>query len=120
MLAFNVRMRQCVQVQVAWGSYINISSGVFEPHLSDHSLVYAIIRASAQSLRCRKILCRSFKNCNKDEFANNLVVTPFYVASIFDDVDDQDWAFTKLLTDVIDIHAPVNQFHVRGGHVPQK
>ena len=33
-------------------------------------------------------------------------------------MDDQAWALTKLLTDVIDIHAPINQFHVRGGHVP--
>ena len=63
-------------------------------------------------------MCRSFKNYNRDEFANDLALVFFHVASIFDDVDDQAWAFTKLLTDVIDIHAPVKQFHVRGGHVP--
>lgn len=95
-----------------------LSSGVLEPHLSDHSLVYAIMRTSAPPLRSRKILCRSFKNYNRDKFANDLALTPFHVASIFDDVDDQAWAFTKLLTDVIDIHAPVKQFHVICGHVP--
>lgn len=52
-----------------------------------------------------------------NEFATDLALTPFHVASIFDDVDNQAWAFTKLLTDVIDIHAPVKQFRVRGGHV---
>ena len=61
---------------------------------------------------------QKFQNYNRDEFANDLAVTPFHVASIFDDVDDQAWPLTKLQTDVIDIHAPVNQFHVRGGHVP--
>ena len=49
---------------------------------------------------------------------NDLALTPFHVASIFDDVDDQAWAFTTLLTDVIDIHALVRQFHFRGGHEP--
>ena len=49
-------------------------------------------------------------------FAIDLALTRFHVASIFDgDVDDQAWAFTKLLTDVIDIHASVKQFHVGGG-----
>ena len=95
-----------------------LSSGVFEPHLSDYSLLYAIMRTSTPPLRSRKTLCRSFKNYERDEFANDLAVTPFHVASIFDDVDDQAWALTKLLTDVIDMHAPVNQFHIRGGHVP--
>ena len=95
-----------------------LSSGELEPHLSDHSLVYAIMRTSAPPPRSRKIMCRSFKNYNRDEFANDLALVPFHGASIFDHVDDQAWAFTKLLTDVIDIHAPVKQFHVRGGHVP--
>lgn len=55
---------------------------------------------------------------NRDKFANDLALTPFHVTSIFDDVDDQAWAFTTLLTDVIDIHALVRQLHFRGGHVP--
>ena len=67
-----------------------LSSGVLEPHLSDHSLVYVIKRTSAPPLRSRKILCRSFKNYNRDEFANDLAVTPFDVPSIFDDVHGQN------------------------------
>lgn len=76
-----------------------------------------MMRTSAPPLRFRKILFRSFKNYNRDEFANDLAVTLFCLASIFNDVNDQARAFAKLLTDVTDVHATVNQFHVRGGHV---
>ena len=32
---------------------------------------------------------------------------PFHVANTFEDIDDEYWAWEKLLTDVLDEHAPL-------------
>jgi len=34
---------------------------------------------------------------------------PFHVANTFEDIDDVYWAWEKLLTDVLDDHAPLVQ-----------
>ena len=70
-----------------------LSSGVLEPHLSDHHLVYTVMRISYTLHRSRKVICRSYKAYNKDQFVTDLAYAPFHVASIFDDADDQTWAF---------------------------
>ena len=95
-----------------------LSSGTIEPHISDHQLVYTVMRAKSSFKRSRKITCRSFKNYNKDKFEFELSSVPFYISSIFDDPDDKVWVFQKLLSDVINDHAPLKTFHIRGGHVP--
>ncbi|PFX22317.1 putative RNA-directed DNA polymerase from transposon X-element [Stylophora pistillata] len=48
----------------------------------------------------------------------DLTAVPFHIASIFDDVDDHAWAFGKLFLDIANEHAPIKQFHIRGGQVP--
>ena len=95
-----------------------LSSGTIEPHISDHQLVYTVMRAKSSFKRSRKITCRSFKNYNKDKFEFELSSVPFSISSIFDDPDDKVWVFQKLLSDVINDHAPLKTFHIRGGHVP--
>ena len=92
--------------------------GVFEPHLSDHSLVYTIMRSFSNYHRSRKVTYRNFKDYNKDKLLNDLALIPFHAISVFDDVSDQAWAFDKLFTDVINTYVPIKQFHLRGGHVP--
>ncbi|RMX59939.1 hypothetical protein pdam_00001097 [Pocillopora damicornis] len=65
------------------------SSGVVHVNISDHSLVFAMLRASEQRIRSRKIQFRSLKNFDKQHFLHDLHNVPFQVAEIFDDVDDK-------------------------------
>ena len=44
--------------------------------------------------------------------------TLFHVALIFDDVNDQAWAYNWLFLQDVKDHGPLKQFHIRGGHVP--
>ena len=37
---------------------------------------------------------------------------------VFEDVDDKLFVFELLFTEVLDDHAPLKQFHVRGNQVP--
>jgi len=45
-----------------------LSSGVVDVQISDHSLVFTILRLSAPRLQLRKIYARSYKNFNSDIF----------------------------------------------------
>ena len=56
-----------------------LSSGVVDVQISDHSLVYTILRLSAPRLRSEKVCARSFKNFNADNFIQDLKNVPFHV-----------------------------------------
>ena len=49
---------------------------------------------------------------------SDLTTVPFHITPIFDDNDDQAWAFSKLFLDTANEHAPIKQFHIRGGQLP--
>jgi len=54
----------------------------------------------------RKICYRSYKNFNDDLYKDDLNAAPFHICEVFDDVDDMVWAHNKLLSEIIDQHAP--------------
>ena len=95
-----------------------LSSGVVDVQISDHSLVYAVLRLSAPRLRSRKICLRSLKNFDSNVFLEDLHNVPFHIMDIFDDVDDKLFVFESLYLDIVNEHAPLKNFHVRGNQVP--
>ena len=95
-----------------------LTSGVVDVQISDHSLVYTILRISAPRLRSRKICMRSLKHFNHDLFVQDLYNIPFHIMDIFDEVDDKLFVFESLYTDIVNVHAPLKQVHVRGNQVP--
>jgi len=95
-----------------------LSSGVVDVQISDHSLVFTILRLSAPRLQSRKIYARNYKNFNSDIFFEDLQNAPFHVMDVFDDVDDKLFAFESLYLDIINEHAPIKKFHARGNQVP--
>ena len=48
------------------------SLGVVDAHISDHSLIYTILRTTAPQLQSRKIQLRSLKNFEQDLFLSDL------------------------------------------------
>ena len=66
-----------------------LQAGVVNPQISDHALVYAILRASAPTSRSQKIHFRNLKNFNIDNFCSDLKDAPFItIMNCFEDVDD--------------------------------
>lgn len=49
-----------------------LTSGVVDTQISDHSLVYTVLRASAPQSRSRKICFRSMKNFTQEQFLRDL------------------------------------------------
>ena len=54
-------------------------SDVVDTQISDHSLVFTILRSRAPRSRSRKICVRSFKNFNRDKFIQDLQTAPFSI-----------------------------------------
>ena len=69
-------------------------------------------------MRSRKLFFRSTKHFDRDLFLADLYTVPFNVMDVFEDVDDKLFVFETLFTEVLDDHALLKQFHVRGNQVP--
>ena len=92
-----------------------LTAGVVNPHVSDHSLTYGILRTSLKTPRSQKITFRSLKHYDTEAFLNDLDMVPFRtVMNVFDDIDDKLYAFESLFHTIINQHAPIKQAHVPG------
>ena len=95
-----------------------LTSGVVDTQLSDHSLVYTILRSSAPRTRSRKICFRSLKNFSRENFVHDMQIVPFHIIDLFDELDDKLYAFEQLFLSVLSEHSPIKQTMVRGNQVP--
>ena len=95
-----------------------LTSGVVDVHLSDHSLIYTFLWASAPRLRSRKVCLRILKHFDSALFRQDLNNAPYQIMEVFDDVDDKYYVFESLYIDILNEHAPLKQFQVRGNQVP--
>ena len=95
-----------------------LTSGVVDTLLSDHSLVYTVLRSSAPRSRSRKVFSRILKTFNQQNFVRDMQMVPFHIMNLFDDVDDKLYTFEQLYLDILDEHAPLKHIHIRGKQVP--
>ncbi|XP_066020921.1 uncharacterized protein [Pocillopora verrucosa] len=93
-------------------------SDAVDKQISDHSLVFTILRSRAPRSRSCKICVRSLKNFNRDKFIQDLQMAPFSIVDVFDGVDDKLYAFEQLYYEILNEHAPLKQTIVRGNQVP--
>ncbi len=95
-----------------------LASGLFDLGLSDHHLVYTVMRSHCPRFTPRTVIKRRFKHYDPDSFSTDISMVPFHVAHIFDDPDDICWAWVKLLSDTLDAHAPIKRSTIKREHVP--
>ena len=95
-----------------------LTSGVVDTQISDHSLVFTVLRSVAHRLSSRNICFCSLKHFNQEKFVQDLDIAPFSIMNLFDDVNDKLFAFEQLYNDILEEHAPLKQTIVRGNPVP--
>ena len=78
----------CLDVILTNASALIKSSGVLEPGLSDHRLVYAILNSKLPLPKSEMVMKRSMKLFNQEAFLEDLSKVPFSTAYVFDDPDD--------------------------------
>ena len=94
------------------------TTGVLPLGITDHSLVYATLRLIRKRPPPTVITVRNFKQFNTENFKAVMERTPFYIASVFDDMDDILWAWNQLFRGVCNSHAPPKEIKVRSVSSP--
>ena len=94
------------------------SSGVFPLGISDHDLIYATIRIKSNRPTPKFIKTRNFKKMDEEKFKHDLECSPFHIASIFDEPDDQLWVWEQLFDDISNEHAPWKEIKARSFSSP--
>ena len=89
-------------------------SGIHHPALSDHALIYGILRNKAKIYRSKTISFRSYKNFDAEAFKEQLPVAPWHVSEIFSEV----YYLQLLMKGIVDEHTPMKRMRVRGRDVP--
>ena len=94
-------------------------SDVVDPGLSDHSLVYCVMKSGHHRAPPKTIQFRSFKNYNRDSFVSDLRQVPWHVAlNNHEDIDNCTDTWSKLFLEVAETHAPTRTSRVRGFSIP--
>ncbi|CAB4040195.1 Hypothetical predicted protein, partial [Paramuricea clavata] len=87
-------------------------AGVMESSISDHDLVYVALRL--KKARTKPVFITGFKHFNSQAFNNDVALAPWSIIDAFDDVEDKLQAFNSLFIDILDKHAPIKTFKIRG------
>ena len=86
--------------------YIKVLNSEF--CLSDfHNIIGASTRRFAPVRKPYLLQYRSYKHFEDPHFLEDLSGAPFHFAETFDDINDMAWFTSKLISDVIDDHAPL-------------
>ncbi len=87
--------------------------------LSDfHHMIYFSTKLYVPIRRNRKVMYRSYKNFNLENYNSDLAQAPFHVGEIFEDYDDMYYFNETLMRDIIDSHAPVKYRKIKHNNVP--
>ena len=100
----------CLDVILTNASALIKSSGVLEPGLSDHKLVYVVLNSKLLLPKADMVMKRSMKQFNQEAFIEDLSKVPFSTAYVFDDPEDVYWCWEKLYNQILDDHAPIISF----------
>ena len=72
-----------------------LTSGVFDLGLSDHNLIYTVMRLQCPKISPRTVVKRHFKHYDTESFSADIATVPFHFAHIFDDPVGVCWAWGK-------------------------
>ena len=92
--------------------------GVYDPAISDHSLVFGIMKENVCKCKSKVITFRSLKNTDIEQLNRDLLNAPWHVADIFNDIDDKYNYWSGLFESVVDAHAPLKRKKVRDKDTP--
>ncbi|PFX13684.1 Lactadherin [Stylophora pistillata] len=88
-------------------------SGNYHPCLSDHDLVYGLLKQKINHNKPKIITFRSYKSFDPEQYNQLSSSAPWHSGQLFDDVDDQAHVWNVLMKDILDEVAPVKRMHVR-------
>ena len=94
------------------------ASGTFDPGLSDHCLIYGIIKLTRSRTSPKYINAKNYKRVNVDRLKHDFSTAPWSAIEAFEDVDDVAWAWETLYKDIISEHIPQRRVKIRSDNLP--
>ena len=91
---------------------------VIPVHLSDHSLIYCVLKAGIPRAPPRTIEYRSFKHFSKQAFLTDLTNVNWSLVDNEPDIDAAVNNWNTLFTETANQHAPIKKSRVKGIHMP--
>ena len=85
----------------------------FNPKLSDHNLIYGILKESVSQYKPRTILFRSMKKLDAKKFNEDISNAPWYVGETYETLDEQYHHWETLVGTIMDEHMPKKRVRVR-------
>ena len=92
--------------------------GISHLGISDHSLVYANIRARKDRAQLVFTTVNSYKNFNSDKFGKEVESAPCGVSNVFDDIEDQVWAWEYLFKEIYKDHISQKKINIKTKPLP--
>ena len=92
--------------------------GTYDTALSDHLLIYGLMKETVKRYQNKIVTFRNYKNCDMEVYTNKLATAPWHVGDLFDDVDDQEYHWKTLMKDIVDECFPLKKMRVRYEDVP--
>ena len=89
-------------------------SGVRDVGISDHSMIYCILKLRTGKPRLEYKDVRSYKNYDSEIFKTELSGLPFREIYRINDVNEKIDFFNQLFTNTLDKHAPIKRIRIRG------
>ncbi len=86
---------------------------MYDPAISDHYLIFGIIKENVCKNTSKVITFRSLKNTDIELLNRDFLNAPWHVADIFNDIDDKYDYWSGLFESVVDTHAPMKRKNVR-------
>jgi len=86
-----------------------VDSGVIHLPISDHSIIFCVIKGGVKKAPSRIVEFRSYKRYCKDTFVNELGEVNWHFIDEIPDLDSAISAWSTLFTDVTDCHAPIKK-----------
>ena len=86
--------------------------------MSDHSLIYCVLKAGVPKATPRAIEYRSFKGFDENAFIQDLENVSWHIVDDDSNINDAVLTWNKLFTEVADSHAPLKRRRVKGTTAP--
>ncbi|XP_048578931.1 uncharacterized protein LOC125560702 [Nematostella vectensis] len=94
------------------------ASGVLNPEMSDHHLVYGIMKERVSQHERKVVTFRSTKSLDVEKFNEDLSSAPWHVMETFDTMDDKYHYWETLFNTIVEKHMPTKKMRFRKADVP--
>ena len=94
------------------------ASGVFNPEISDHNLIYGVMKERVSQHQRKVITFRSTKALDAEKLNEDLKAAPWNVMDTFDTLEDKYQYWKSLFNSVVEEHMPTKKMRFRREDVP--